>query len=185
MRLSPRAKMLLVVAIFALPVVASFVAWRFVRPQPTANHGELLLPPSTITSHALARAGGEAFRFEALRGKWILVAADSGACPEACRRKVTTLRQVRLALGRDAARVARVFVADDLEPPAPLLATFDGMEVVRIPRGLVLPPGAANDRAHVYLVDPHGNVMMRWVAGAGDKPVLQDLKRLLKASQIG
>lgn len=185
MKLSSRAKMLLVVAIFALPIAASFIAWRFVRPAPTANHGELLLPPATITPHPLLRAAGEAFRFEALRGQWVLVISDSGACPEACLRKVTALRQVRLALGRDAARVARVFVVDDVQPPAAALASFDGMEVVLTPRGLALPPGAANDRAHVYLVDPHGNVMMRWVGGAGDKLMLQDLKRLLKASQIG
>ena len=65
MKLSSRAKMLLVVAIFALPIAASFIAWRFVRPAPTANHGELLLPPATITPHPLLRAAGEAFRFEA------------------------------------------------------------------------------------------------------------------------
>lgn len=185
MRLSSRAKMLMVVAIFALPVAASFIAWRFVRPAPTANHGELLLPPASITPHSLVRADGETFRFESLRGKWILVASDSGACLEACMRKLTALRQVRLALGRDAARVVRVFVADDLEPPAAALASFEGLEIARTPRALALPPGAGNDRAHVYLVDPNGNVMMRWVAGAPERPMLQDLKRLLKASQIG
>jgi hypothetical protein len=116
----------------------------------------------------------------------VLVASDSAACPAACAAKLVTLRQVRLALGRDAGRLARVFVADDVEPlAAGAFAAFEGMDVAQVPAGLVLPAGAANDRAHIYLADPHGNVMMRWPAGEEPRAILQDLKRLLKASQIG
>lgn len=187
MKLSPRAKMLLVVAIFALPIAASYLAYHLVEPRATGNYGELLLPPATITSHAFERGGGAgAFRFESLRGKWVIVTSDSGSCPAACVEKLTAVRQARLALGREAGRVARVFVADDLAAPdAATFAPFAGTEVVRTPPGLVLPPGAVNDRAHVYLVDPLGNVMMRWPARPEGKRMLQDLKRLLKASQVG
>ena len=45
--------------------------------------------------------------------------------------------------------------------------------------------GAGNDRAHIYLVDPRGNVMMRWPANPQMRGMLKDLERLLKASQIG
>jgi len=62
---------------------------------------------------------------------------------------------------------------------------LDGTVVAFTPAGMSLPPGAANDRAHIYLVDPRGNVMLRWPAGAERKRILADLKRLLKASQIG
>ena len=186
MILSPRAKMLLVAAIFALPIAASYLAWRLVEPNATANYGELLLPPATITAHAFERPGGEPFRFDSLRGRWTIVVSDSGACAQACVEKLTAVRQARLALGRDAGRVSRVFVADDLVPPdAAALEPFAGTEVVRTPRGLVLPPGPTNDRAHIYLVDPLGNVMMRWRAPPDGKRMLGDLKRLLKASQVG
>jgi cytochrome oxidase Cu insertion factor (SCO1/SenC/PrrC family) len=187
MKLSSRAKMLLVVGLFALPVVASYVAYQLVEPRPTGNYGELLLPPSVIAAHPFERGEpGREFRFEALRGKWLMVASDSGACPATCREKLVTMRQARLALGRDAGRVERVFVADDLVRPDPaVMAAFPGMEAVRAPAGLAMPGGPTNDRAHIYLVDPLGNVMMRWPARAEGKRVLQDLKRLLKASQVG
>ena len=186
MKLSPRAKMLLVAAIFALPIAASYLAWRLVEPNATANYGELLLPPATITSHPFERPGGEPFRFEALRGRWVIVVSDTGACPQACAEKLVAVRQARLALGRDAGRVARVFVADDLVAPDPAaFAAHSGTEVVRTPAGLSLPPGATNDRAHIYIVDPLGNVMMRWPGRPDPKRMLQDLKRLLKASQVG
>jgi hypothetical protein len=93
---------------------------------------------------------------------------------------------VRLALGRNASRVERVLVVDDTRPAdRAALAAFDGLVVAVTPTGLTLPPGAGNDRAHVYLVDPHGNVMLRWPAAADRRRMLKDLERLLKASQIG
>ncbi len=184
--IGPRAKLAGLVAIFAIPIVASLLAYRFMRPDATANYGELLLPPAAITAQTFGRVEGGRFTFPDLGGKWILVTSDSGDCPAACTEKLTTLRQVRLALGRNAGRVARVFVVDDLRLPVPgVLQGFDGIEVALTPAGMSLPPGAANDRAHIYLVDPRGNVMMRWPARADRKRILGDLQRLLKASQIG
>ena len=111
---------------------------------------------------------------------------SSGACPAACVEKLTAMRQVRLALGRNAARVERVFVIDDIAAPnREALAGFEGLAVAVTPSGMTLPPGAVNDRAHIFLVDPRGNVMLRWPAKAEMKRMHRDLERLLKASQIG
>ena len=185
MRLGPRAKLLLVFAVFAAPIAASILAYRYAHVAPTANHGELLLPPAQVGDRALEGADGKPFSFGALRGRWILVAADAGACGEPCLAKLVAVRQVRLALGVNASRVARVFLADDgRAPDGAALAAFPGMERA------VLPPaaragGPAWDREHVYLVDPNGNVMMRWRVEDDPKGMLRDLERLLRASQIG
>lgn len=183
--MSPRVKLAALAALFLLPIVASIVAYRL-RPEPTANYGELLLPPAAITSHAFGREEGGRFEFPQWRGRWILVASDSGACPATCVEKLHAMRQVRLALGRNAARVERVLVVDDLaRPNRAALAPFAGMAIAITPAGMTLPPGAVNDRAHIYLVDPRGNVMMRWPAMPEMKRMHRDLERLLKASQIG
>jgi hypothetical protein len=185
-KLTPRAKLLLIGALFLAPIAASIAAYLFMNVEATANYGELLLPPSPVTTHAFTREDGTQFRFAELRDRWILVASDSGSCAEACARKLRMMRQVRLALGHDAARVARVFVVDDIR--APDHAAFDPVEdlvVAVTPRGMTLPPGAANDRAYIYLVDPRGNVMMRWPQGPDFRGMLKDLQTLLKASQIG
>ena len=184
--MSPRAKLVALAALFAAPIVASVIAYNVIEPGRTANFGELLLPPARVSPQPLERAGGGTFAFTELAGKWVLVVSDSGACPQACRDKLSTLQLVRTALGRNAGRVERVFVVDDLQRTAgEMAAEFPGLRVAYTPAGLSLPPGAGNDRAHVYLVDPNGNVMMRWPAGADRKRMLGDLQRLLKASQIG
>ena len=184
--MTPRSKLLLLMALFAVPIAASWFTYNYLRPEGGASYGELLLPPTGVTEQRLEDPAGMRFDFSHLRGKWVLVASDSGACAEVCVTKLSTMRQVRLALGRNAGRVARVFVVDDLRPPAAAaLAPYEGTLVALTPKGMQLPPGAANDRAHVYLVDPNGNVMMRWPAAADPKRMLGDLQRLLKASQIG
>jgi hypothetical protein len=142
-KITPRAKLLLLASLFALPMLASMVAYRFFPPPPTANYGELLLPPQALSADFRARHGE----------RWLLLSA----------RDLEAMRQVRLALGRDAPRVAIVVA------PAAELARA----------------GATIDEGHIYLVDPHGNVMMRWPASPDLKGMLADLKRLLKASQIG
>jgi hypothetical protein len=184
MKIGPRAKLVLLMALFAAPIAASFLAYRYAHPVPTANYGELLLPPATAPANPLPRAGGGTFSFGELRGKWVLVTADAGTCGEDCRRKLYLVRQLRLAMGRNAERVERVFVADDGRPPgAAVLEPYAGMVAVVRPAGESAP--LLEDRAHVYLVDPHGNVMMRWEAGAQPKGMIRDLDRLLRASQIG
>ena len=186
MRVGPRAKLVLVAALFAAPIVASVLVYRFGHVEPTANHGELLLPPAQVSDAAFARPDGSAFSFRSLRGRWVLVAADSGACENACISKLVAIRQVRLALGRNAERIVRVFVVDDGRKPDPgALAPFEGMEVAIAPKGLAFAPGAVGDRRRVYLVDPNGNVMMRWRAMDDPGGMIKDLERLLRASQIG
>jgi hypothetical protein len=181
MKLGPRAKLVLLALLFAAPIIASFTAYYWVRPTGTSNYGELLASPATITVEPFARGGGGRFSFTELAGQWVMVAAEPGRCDPGCVEKLLTLRQVRLALGRRASRVARVFVS----PAPPPLADLEGL-IVAMPLDSAAPLTAAlADRDHIYLVDPHGNVMMRWPARPDPKRLLRDLERLLRASQIG
>jgi hypothetical protein len=94
------------------------------------------------------------------------------------------MRQVRLALGREADRVASVAVFQGGLPPAELRAEFPDMAFVTPARGAAV-AAATRDTAHIHLVDPLGNVMMRWPAEPDYKRMKGDLDRLLRASQIG
>jgi len=186
LKLTSRAKLLLVAACFLAPVALSIGAYVFLRPEPTANYGELILPPEAITMRPLTREDGGALRFADLRGRWVMLASNAGECGEACAAKLHAMRQVRLSLGRDADRVARVVV---LEPGGALHGTGldprEDLVVAAPPAGAPMPPGPTRDPAHIYLVDPRGNVMMRWPASPDFRRMLKDLRTLLQASQIG
>jgi hypothetical protein len=183
--LGPRAKLALILGGFTLPIAASFLVYAFLRPAPTANYGELLLPPESITTSAFTRPSGAPFRFQELSGRWILLASEAGSCDEACRAKLVAMRQVRLALGREVDRVAMVTVLADAAPlPTGLEAEHPDMTFARAP-GRLPPSSATADPTHIYVVDPLGNVMMRWPARPDYKRMKGDLDRLLKASQVG
>ena len=46
-------------------------------------------------------------------------------------------------------------------------------------------PAVQNLAAHIYLLDPLGNLMLRFPENPDPKGIMKDLKLLLKASQIG
>ena len=69
-----RLKLVTIMALFAAPIAASYIAFHFFRPEAKANYGELLAPPAMITTAQFLRAGGGEFRFQDLGGKWVLIA---------------------------------------------------------------------------------------------------------------
>jgi hypothetical protein len=46
-------------------------------------------------------------------------------------------------------------------------------------------PPAVDGAAGIYIVDPHGNLMMSYPASGSARGLLKDLERLLKLSHIG
>jgi len=177
-----RAKLALLAAFFLLPIGASWFVWHFHLAAGTAgNYGELL-PPRPAALPALA----------ALKGKWVLVQFDGGACAASCARKLYFMRQVRRAQGREMARIERLWYVTDAVPPAPgLLVAFEGTLIARAggtQPGAALPAAFAEERAlaeHIYLVDPLGNLMMRFPRDPDPSRVIKDLQRLLKYSGFG
>jgi ferric-dicitrate binding protein FerR (iron transport regulator) len=174
-----RVKLALLALFFALPVVAGWLIW-WLDPAPgaTANYGTLLQPqPVALPASA------------ELKGKWVLVQFDGGACSAACERKLYLMRQVRRAQGREMQRVARLWLLTDTVPPAPALReAIEGTVIA--PRGGIDAangafPAESSVTDHVYLVDPLGNLMMRFPRDPEPSRVIKDLQRLLRASSFG
>lgn len=183
-----RIKLLALAAFFALPVLAGYVAYFFdLAPGATANYGTLVAARPLSDAPMRDLNGGE-FRFSQLRGKWVLVQFDTAACDAYCERKLYFMRQVRKALGKDTPRVERLWLVTDANAPAPkLLQAVEGTHLART-AGSPIAAEFPADRAavdHVYLVDPHGNLMMRFPRDPDPSRMLKDLQRLMKVSGIG
>jgi hypothetical protein len=95
------------------------------------------------------------------------------------------MRQVRRAQGKEMPRVARLwFVTDGVAPRAEVLSAIEGTLVAPAPAGLDF-PAEQSVSDHIYLVDPLGNLMMRFPRDADPSRVIKDIQRLLRASSFG
>ena len=176
---------LAILVLCAAPVAAAWLAYFVWPPASRANYGELI-EPRALPDPQLVRVDGAAFRLSALRGKWLLVQLDGGGCGEACRKKLLYMRQLRLTQGKDMARVERVWLVTDDAPVAPgLLREFAGTYALRAGPLVREFPAARDPGEHLYLVDPLGNLMLRWGADPDPSGMKRDLSRLLRASRIG
>jgi len=175
-----------ILALCAAPTVAAWLAYFVWQPQSRLNYGELI-EARPISDPELRRLDGSAFRLSQLRGRWVLLQIDSGACAEGCGKKLLYMRQVRLAQGKDAGRIERMWLlADGAPPDAALLRDHEGLRVARAPGPLLAEfPAARSPYYHIYLLDPLGNLMLRFPSDPDAQRMVKDLARLLRASRVG
>ncbi len=187
MQLSSRKKFLFLVGVFVVPVVAAYLAYFGWRPSGHTNYGQLI-PVTPLQYTAGSRPEGTPFDLNALQGKWLMVHVGAASCDAQCLRQLYLMRQIRIAQGKAQSRIERVWVVTDGgSPDAALLAEYPGMQLWRASDARFVqqfPVDGARD-AHIYLVDPLGNLMLRFPAQPEPKRIMKDLKLLLKASQIG
>ena len=185
-----RWKMLAVLLVCAAPVLASYVTYYLVRPEARRNFGELIAPQRPLPDLAAINLAGQGVNLQALRGQWLLLSVAGGACDEVCSRYLYLQRQLRESLGKERERLDWVWlIPDDAAVPDQLRPALQGATVLRVPAaGLsrwLEPAGGHPLAAHLYVVDPMGNWMMRFApdldlsAAARAK---RDLERLLRAS---
>lgn len=187
MQLTPRSKFLLLLAVFVVPVVAAYLAYFGWRPAGHTNYGDLItvtpLQQTAGTTH-----DGTPFDLKALQGKWVMVHVGPTSCDAACVNQLYLMRQIRITQGKEQSRIERLWVLTDSGSVAPsLLQEYPGMHVWRSAQaGFAEQFPAGDGRAsHLYMVDPLGNLMLRFPARPDAKRMMKDLKLLLKASQIG
>jgi hypothetical protein len=185
-RRTQRLKLLLVLAVCAAPVIASYLAYYVFPPEGRTNYGTLIEPQRPVPTLRLARLDGSGFDFATLKGRWVMLQVDRAACGDECREKLLMMRQQRTMTGKDRDRLERVWLVTDAAPLAPeLLSEFEGTIVLRAARAELEPllPVAGDGRLedHIWIVDPRGNVMMRHPKSPDPQRVRSDIARLLRA----
>lgn len=192
-----RTQLVLIFALFLLPPVSAWVAWKFMGQagvDSTTNAGTLVVPARPLSISGLYRADGTALPEAALRGRWTYVVFAGADCDERCRQQLYLTRQIRLAMSKDIPRVQRLLVLT--RPPEAALAEAFADEhadlqwVVRDGQAQALlqrfrGDGFAPEGGEYFLVDPLGNLMMYYDLEVPVSGIVKDLQRLLKISQIG
>ena len=184
-----RRTLVLLALVCIAPVAASYAAyyWHWLRPAAQVNYGELLGAPGAPEIVGSA-ADGAPMRLSALRGHWVLLMADAAACDAPCAEALYATRQARTMQGAERERVVRVLLqaADAPGPSAELLAQHPELIVIRgDPRQWDALPGPGGATSAIYVVDPLGNLVLRYPSDPDIKRLAKDLERLLRASRIG
>ena len=177
---SSRNKMLVLFAIAFFPIFIAYAAFFFVPqwiPSGTTNQGELIQPPIN---------GGDISQTLTAYDTWVLVQPVSSVCDEDCAQMLYLSRQVVKGLGKDSERVMRVIVSE-----APLSQDFRALideehsDVGMIRADTSLLSGDSRTTPALFLMDPNANIMMVYGLDEAGKPMMKDLKHLLRVSNIG
>ena len=186
-----RWKLFVIILVCASPLIASYLAYYVIKPQGRTNYGELLDPRNYPMPQMNTTAlDGKPASLETYKGKWIMLQADSADCAEPCRTKLFQQRQLRLTQGKEMSRIERIWlVTDDKPVDTVLLKEYDGTRVLRadpatLKQWLPVAEGAALTD-HVYMIDPLGNLMMRFPKNPDPNKMKKDISKLLRASSIG
>jgi len=170
----------------------------------TANHGELIDPPRSVTDVIFQHEGVAETLWQDLPAKWRLLVVQRGeVCDAICQQQLYQTRQIHLALGKDFNRVGRVVLSNTAPKavtvtPEPaqgsstaslsdwLAQEHVGVTALTVPsdRLTTLTPEVLKSPAQWYVVDPAGWIMMRVSDELYYKDVISDLRFLLKNSGV-
>jgi hypothetical protein len=169
--------LILIAVLFLLPFLAAvtmrFGGW---EPPRTRNHGELLQPPLSMDGVQAERDNGAEWVFENRDREWSLLARIPVDCETDCRERLELLTRVHEALGRHAPKLT-MFALEPTpdELPQPLRRLRIAGELPAPLRSPV--PEAMPD---VWLVDPHGYLVMHYPPAFEPSGLRRDLARLVR-----
>lgn len=166
------------IAILPMVLATSMYQYGFWVPESRTYHGQLI-----ATGQSRVDLG-----VQADERRWQLLVSAPRRCDTDCQHLIYLARQVQIGLGRDAARAVHALAtaqAPDAEYAEKLQREY--AELKRYPLDPVrywqTMPGL--DEPQLWIVDPHGNLVLRYGAKVNGKDLLDDLRRLLKLSNIG
>ena len=183
-----------VVISFVAPVVAAYALFFLgVTPPAYSNRGELLDPIIDVKSFALSDDSNNALDWMAItEHKWHMIYFAGSSCDDACNQTLYNMRQINIAAGKNANRLQRLLV--HLEAPG---EEFQALIAKEYPQARHVNASAETITAalqdvgpqfrtnEIYIMDPLGNIMLRFTQEQSYKDILHDLNKLFKVSQIG
>lgn len=176
-----RLQLILILAVVIGPMIlaSAMYQWRFWVPETRSYHGELI---GTGQTRADLGVSGPA------ESRWQLLVTVPQDCDTACKELVFLARQVHIGLNRDVGRAAHGLasaqpLSDDYG--AQLRREYPQLTRYQLELQAYDKTAGKAEGAQLWIVDPHGNLVLRYDATSKGKAILNDLRHLLKISQIG
>ncbi len=190
-----RVLMILLLLFCAAPVIASYLAYYVFKLEGAkTNFGTFVIPPQTVNP---------AWLDNPLTGKWtLLVARPADECRlgnDACVKTLYLMRQLRIALSKESARMRLVWVVSDGKAVDPAISSaYDqataGFQIINAPTSPAIKAqweqwlNRENAGQQIQLIDPRGDKMMWFPATASPTDfaaIRKDLDKLLRLNHMG
>ncbi len=167
-----RAQMIGIMLVGFITLGGSYAVFYFAKTSGgwgTTNNGEFVTPSMT-TQQLGWQVEGDPQKW------WLWVITDR--CDASCQATVKNLQAVHTLLNREMDRVRRGYTGAGIGAEPDWMQQFPHLAKVQITDRSAVKQG-------IYIVDPNGNLVLFYELSSPPKPILQDLKKLLKVSQIG
>ncbi|MCY1483241.1 hypothetical protein D9M68_168160 [compost metagenome] len=176
-----RIQLLLILMVVIGPMMLATAMYKFSFwvPEGRSYHGALIGNGQTLADLGVQDVvPGETWQ--------LLVTAPAG-CLEECQELVYVARQIHIGLGREASRADHALATTEVSADYAARLQQEYPQLKR--QGLdTTAYGKATENlggAQLWIVDPHGNLVLRYDGTAKGKQILNDLRHLLKLSNIG
>ena len=175
-----RLQLLLILLLTIGPMILAtgMYKYQFWVPDSRIYHGELI-------GNDQSRAD---LGVQADEQRWQLLVSAPNDCAMDCQQLVYLARQIQIGLGRDASRASHALaVGQALASDYQATLAREYPQLQRYPLDLAQYGRMSQGKpdAQLWIIDPHGNLVLRYDARANGKDVLNDLRQLLKLSNIG
>lgn len=169
---------------FAVPIIAAYSYYFLIENPKTKNNGELIVPVIDIENLALTDNAGNKLTRKELTSTWRMLYFVGKNCDSTCSKELYNMRQINVALGKNADRFKYMIIHldsmdDDFstliqkEHPRALHAYTNKYEL------------ESTFSNAIFIMDPLGNIMMKFLPEIPPGLILKDLNLLLKVSRIG
>lgn len=174
-----RRTLVLIAIVFTAPIViATVLAFSGWLPQGRRNYGDLVDPPLRIEV-ASAALDGKPFAWTTPQWHWTLVVRIPEHCAADCRGRLDRVNNLRVSLGRHAAKLR--IVSDRALPAGVALGEARGVYLLsELPAGIAATLPEPREDLVIALVDPAGYLMLCYPEHADLSRVRKDLGRLIR-----
>ncbi|MGF6327736.1 hypothetical protein ABH909_000614 [Pseudomonas sp. BS3782 TE3695] len=151
---------------------------QFWVPEGRSYHGELIGNGQTRADIGVP----------AQENRWQLLVTAPKDCSVDCQQLVYLARQIQIGLGRDASRASHALaIAQPLNSDyeTKLQREYPQLQRYSLDSPTYIKGARSNDIPHLWIIDPHGNLVLRYDPTVKGKDLLNDLRHLLKLSNIG
>ncbi|WP_460421105.1 hypothetical protein [Pseudomonas sp. ZL2] len=175
-----RLQLLLILLVVLGPMIlaTSMYKLKFWVPDSRSYHGEMIGNGQTRTDLGVS----------ADEGRWQLLVSTPKDCALDCQQLVYLARQIQIGLGRDASRASHALAAGQplaSDYQAKLDREYPQLQRYSLDLSRYGAVSQGKQDAQLWIIDPHGNLVLRYDARVKGKDLLNDLRHLLKLSNIG